>query len=379
MDGKSIVQRRSFLKGAAVAAGVGLSALLAACEKKEEGMEGPAVKRGKKFEWKLVSSFGPTAPILSTELTAMGNELREATDGALDIKFFGAGELVPAFGVFDAVKEGSVEMFYSASYYWAGKVPATQYTCSVPFGMNAQQVNAWFYGGGGMEMWQEFYGKHGLMVFPAGNTGTQMGGWFRKEIKSIKDYQGLKMRIPGLGGKVVAAVGGTVVLLAGPDIFPSLERGVIDACEWVGPLYDFNLGLHQAAKYYYSPGWHEPSTNNELTINLKAWESLPKDLQKMLELYTYKMNVKNLALFDAQNNEYLDKIKKAGIQFRVFPKDVLKALFKAAEKINEQVADSDPDARRVYDSYKKFRDGVRNWNNLNEVAYTDALKSVGAI
>jgi TRAP-type mannitol/chloroaromatic compound transport system substrate-binding protein len=230
-----------------------------------------------------------------------------------------------------------------------------------------------------MDLWQEFYGKHGLMVFPAGNTGTQMGGWFRKEIKSIKDYQGLKMRIPGLGGKVVAAVGGTVVLLAGPDIFPSLERGVIDACEWVGPLYDFNLGLHQAAKYYYSPGWHEPSTNNELTINLKAWESLPKDLQKMLELYTYKLNVNNLAQFDAQNNEFLDKIKKAGIQFRVFPKDVLKALFKAAEKINEQVADSDPDARKVYDSYKKFQDGVRNWNNLNEVAYTDALKAVGAI
>ncbi|MCZ6629284.1 MAG: ABC transporter substrate-binding protein [SAR324 cluster bacterium] len=342
-------------------------------------MEGPAVKKDVKFNWKYVTSFGPTAPVLSENVNHFADEMRIMTDGAMDIKTFGAGELVPAFGVFDAVKEGSIEMFHSASYYWAGKVPATQYTCSVPFGMNVQQTQAWFYGGGGKELWQEFYEKHNLMVFPAGNTGVQMGGWFKKEIKNIGDYDGLKMRIPGLGGKVVAAVGGTVVLLAGPDIYPSLERGVIDATEWVGPLYDFNLGLHQAAKYYYSPGWHEPSTNNETSINLKAWNSLPKDIQKMFELATFKQQAWGLAQFDARNGEFLDKLIKYGTQFRQFPDDVLKALFKAAEKINEQVADSDPVARKVYDHYKNFRDQVRKFHNLNEVSYQNALKSVGAI
>jgi TRAP-type mannitol/chloroaromatic compound transport system substrate-binding protein len=245
--------------------------------------------------------------------------------------------------------------------------------------MNTQQTQAWFYGGGGMELWQEFYAKHNLMVFPCGNTGTQMGGWFRKEIKNIGDFDGLKMRIPGLGGKVVAAVGGTVVLLAGPDIYPSLERGVIDATEWVGPLYDFNLGLHQAAKYYYSPGWHEPSTNNELSINLKAWDKLPKEFQHMFLVASYKSQAWGLAQFDARNAAFVDKIKKHGIIFRQFPDDVLKALYKAALKINEQVADSDPVARKVYDHYKNFQKDVRGWHNLNEVSYHNALATVGAI
>ncbi len=379
MQGKSLVKRRSFLKSAAVAAGAGAVALLAACEKKDEGVGGPAVKRGQKFEWKIVSSFGPTAPVISEYIKMMADDMRVMTNGDVDIKVFGAGELVPAFGVFDAVKEGSIEMFVSASYYWAGKVPATQYTCSVPFGMNTQQTQAWYYGGGGMELWQEFYEKHNLMVFPCGNTGTQMGGWFKKEIKNIGDYDGLKMRIPGLGGKVVAAVGGTVVLLAGPDIYPSLERGVIDATEWVGPLYDFNLGLHQAAKYYYSPGWHEPSTNNEMSFNLKAWNSLPTDIQKMFEAVSYKMQAWSLGQFDARNNEFMEKLVKYGTQFRQFPDDVLKALFKAAEKINEQVADSDPVARKVYDHYKNFQNGIRKFHNVNEVSYQQALKTVGAI
>ena len=376
------MNRRSIIKTLALAVGAGVTAVIAACQKKEDKAEGPAVSRKVKFQWRLAMSFGITNPVLGTSLPRMADELRTMTDGALDIKVFGGGELVPAFGVFDAAKEGSIEMMYSASYYWAGKVPATQFTCSVPFGMNAQQTNAWFYFGGGHEVWHEFYAKHNLIGFVAGNTGTQMGGWYRKPINSIKDYQGLKMRIPGLGGKVVAAVGGTVVLLPSNEIFPSLERGVIDACEWVGPWYDYNLGLHQAALYYYSPGWHEPSTNNELSINLKAWNSLPKDIQEMVKQSAMSMNVRNLAEFDAGNNEFLGKIKAydgGKIKFRQFPNDVLKKLHSEAEKINDKVASSDPDARKVYDSYLKFRDGVRSWNNINEVSYTNALKIVGAI
>ena len=332
-----------------------------------------------KFRWRLAHSFGPTAPVYAEALKNMADNFRVMTKGRLDIKIFAGGELVPAFGVFDAVKQGALEMFFSASYYWAGKVPATQFTCSVPFGMTPQQVSAWFYGGDGLKLWQEFYAKHGLMVFQAGNTGVQMGGWFRKEIKSIDDFKGLKMRIPGLGGKVVAAVGGVVVLLPGPEIFPALERGVIDATEWVGPLYDWHLGLHQAAKYYYSPGYHEPGTNNEMTTNMKSWDSLPPEFQKMIEISSAHFHVWTLANYDAQNNEYLKKIVDYGIQLRHFPDDVLRALHKAAERINDEVADSDPEARKVYDSYKKFRDGIRTWYSNQEYAYTAALKAVGVI
>ncbi len=371
---KSEIKRRSFLKKAGLSAAAATMAVVA--------YPGKTTHAATKYRWRLATSFGINAPVLGTNLPLMAKELKTMTKGQLDIKVFGAGELVPAFGVFDAAKEGSIQMMYSASYYWAGKAPATQFTCSVPFGMNAQQVNAWFYHGGGHEVWHEFYKKHGLIGFVAGNTGTQMGGWYRKEINSLKDYDGLKMRIPGLGGKVVAAVGGTVVLLPGPEIFPSLERGVIDACEWVGPYYDYNLGLHQAAKYYYSPGWHEPATNNELTINLKAWESLPREIQLMIEHAAYNLNVRNLAEFDAKNLEYLGKIRayRGGrVQFRQFPNDVLKALHTASNEIAEGVANSDPDARKVYDSYKAFQNGIRKWHNINEVAYQRALAAVGAI
>jgi TRAP-type mannitol/chloroaromatic compound transport system substrate-binding protein len=377
---RSFVSRRNILRGTAVAATLGGAALLASCEKKSEG---PAVSTSAskaKFQWRLAHSFGPTSPVISTHIKQFADGLRQMSGGALDIKVFGGGELVPPFGVFGATKEGSIEMFFSASYYWAGQVPATQYTCSVPFGMNAQQVNAWLYHGGGLDLWREFYAKQGLISFLAGNTGTQMTGWFRKEIKHIGDLNGLKMRIPGLGGKVYAEHGVKVILLPQQEIFPSLERGVIDAAEWVGPLYDYDMGLHNAAKYYYSPGWHEPSTNNELTVNLKAWESLPKEIQEMVNVSTYRMNVSQLAEFDARNREYLVKIRSSGKnEIKFLPKDVLKALYKTAEKINDQVADSDPDARKVYDHYKAFRDGVRKWHEINEWAFKDALVQVGAI
>jgi TRAP-type mannitol/chloroaromatic compound transport system substrate-binding protein len=377
---RSFVNRRNLLRGAAAAATLGGAALLASCEKKSEGPAVVTSATKAKFQWKLAHSFGPTAPVLGTNLAILASDLREMSSGALDVKVYGAGELVPAFGVFDAVKEGSIQMMYSASYYWAGKVPATQFTCSVPFGMNTQQFNSWCYFGGGHELWHEFYAKQGLIAWVAGNTGTQMGGWFRKKINHVGDLNGLKMRIPGLGGKVYAELGTKVILLPGPEVFPSLERGVVDAAEWVGPYYDFDMGLHQAAKYYYMPGWHEPSTANELAVNLKAWETLPKEIKQMIEQATFKLNVRNLAEFDFKNIEFLAKIKATGKNEIIkFPPDVLKAFHKVAEKINQQVADSDPDAGKVYESYKKFQNGVRGWNNLNEVAYTDALKAVGVI
>ena len=373
MEGQTKIDRRSFLKKASVGAAVGALATVS--------YPGKSTHAQTKFRWKLVHSFGPTSPVIVEIQQLMADNMRTMTKGQMDIKLFAGGELVPAFGVFDAVSGGAVEMFFSASYYWAGKVPATQFTCSVPFGMTAQQVNSWFYGGDGMDLWNEFYEPHNLKTFPVGSTGTQMGGWFRKEIKSVDDLDGLKMRIPGLGGKVYASKGTKVILLPGAEIFPALERGVIDATEWVGPLYDWNLGLHQAAKFYYSPGWHEPSTNNELTFNLKAWNSLPKEIQQMFEVSSHTMNLLQLAWFDARNGEFVKKIKDFGVQFRQFPDDVLKAMFIASERINQEVADSDKTgaAGKVYASYKKFRDEIRSWHKINEYAYHDALKTVGAV
>lgn len=374
------MKRRSFLKRAGAATAAAGAALLAACERKQEGGNGPAVQTDKaKFSWKLAHSFGPTAPVLGTNLPAMADDLRTMSGGALDIKVFGAGELVPAFGVFDAAVEGSIQMMYSAPYYWAGKVPFTQFVCSVPWGMTPQQVNAWMYHGGGLEVWQELYAKQGLIGFPAGNTGTQFGGWYRKEINSPEDLEGLKLRIPGLGGKMYTKVGVNVVLLPGPEIYPALERGVIDAAEWVGPFYDWNLGLHQAAEYYYFPGTHEPSTMNELTINLKAWESLPKELQEMVRHAAFKLNVNNLAEFDAKNEEHIQKIQDYGVKFRQFPDSVLQAFKKAADEINEEVADKDEDARQIYDSYKSFRDGIRAHFKVAEYAYLDALRAANLV
>ncbi|HKI99009.1 MAG TPA: TRAP transporter substrate-binding protein DctP [bacterium] len=366
------MDRRSFLKKAGVATAATTFAAVS--------YPGKTTHAQTKFRWRLAHSFGPTAPVLGTNLPAMANELRTMSKGQLDIKVYGAGELIPAFGVFDAVKEGSIQMMYSASYYWAGKVPATQFTCAVPFGMNTQQFNSWCYHGGGMEVWREFYAKQGLYPFLAGNTGAQMGGWFRKEIKTVDDLKGLKYRIPGLGGKIYAELGTKVILLPGPEVFPALERGVIDAAEWVGPYYDWNQGLYEAARYYYAPGWHECSTANEMTLNMKAWNSLPKEFQQMIDHAAYKLNVNNLAEFDAKNVEYLAKIKATGKnEIKFFPPEVLKAFYKTAERVNQQTADADPDAHKVYESYKKFMAGIRSWHKINEWGYVDALKEVGAV
>jgi len=333
-----------------------------------------------KFRWNLVHSFGPTAPVLGTNLPAMADELREMSGGALDVKVFGAGELVPAFGVFDAVSEGSAQMYYSIEYYFAGKEPAAQFFGTVPFGMNPQQVSAWLYHGGGLDIWREIYErKHNMITFPAGNTGQQMGGWFRKEIKSLDDMKGLKFRVPGLAGKIYSKIGTTVTLLPGPEIFPALERGVIDGAEWVGPFYDWNLGLHQAAEYYYSPGWQEPSAQNNLNVNLQAWKSLPAELKQMVEHAAFKLDRLNLAEFDAKNQAHVEKLADYGVKFRTFPDEVLQGMYKAALEVNEEVAATSEDTRKVWESYKSFMDSVRDFYSISEYAYISALRTVGAV
>ena len=238
----------------------------------------------KTFHWKMVTTWPPNFPVFQEGVMQFANDIETISDGRLQIQVYAGGELVPALQTFDAVSQGTVQMGHGAAYYWAGKVPAAQFMSTVPFGMTAKGMNAWLYSGGGLELWREIYKPFNIIPFPAGNSGVQMGGWFKKKITTVADLKGLKMRIPGLGGKVLAKAGGTPILLAGGEVYTALERGAIDATEWVGPYHDQRLGLYQAAQYYYYPGWHEPGTTLELIVNTQAWKSLPTDLQRIVEI-----------------------------------------------------------------------------------------------
>jgi TRAP-type mannitol/chloroaromatic compound transport system substrate-binding protein len=284
--------------------------------------------------------------------------------------------LVPALGTFDAVKAGTVEMGHSASYYWQGKIPASAFFTAVPFGMNANGMQSWISYGGGQELWNELYAPHGVRSFQAGNTGLQMGGWFNKEINSIKDFQGLKMRIPGLGGKVVAKAGAEPVLVPRGEIYTNLSTGVIDATEWVGPYHDYTLGLHKAAKYYYYPGWHEPGPVLELMINNEAWAKLPKELQQLVRTGANEMDRNMYAEWLAKDAEYFHKIQtETKTQIKKFPDDVLTTLKKHADTVKAEVAASSPLAQKVYDSFSNFQKSYDAHQNVTERAYVKAQRA----
>ena len=295
--------------------------------------------------------------------------------GRIKIRVYAAKELIPAFGGFDAVSKGTVEMNHGVAYYWSGKRFASQYFGTIPFGMNPQGANAWYYEGGGIQLWEEIYKDFNLVPMPCGNTGIQMTGWFNKQIKSVKDLKGLKMRIPGLAGKVLAEMGVNVVLLPGGEIFPALERGVIDAAEWVGPYQDRRLGLYQAAKYYYHSGWHEPSTTSELIINQKAWDSLDKDLQAIIRGAAAEANVRAISWADANNAAALDDmVKNKNVKLKLLPKSVIEELRKVTKEV---LADKnvDPLSRKVYASYKKFQKDWSKWAGISEGTYHKYIRA----
>jgi TRAP-type mannitol/chloroaromatic compound transport system substrate-binding protein len=367
--------RRKFIKnvgiGAAALGTVGVG-LLSACKDKTKEAAAPeaVAPKAKTIEWKMVTTWPPHFPMLGEGADNLAKWVDEMSDGRLKIKVYGGGELVPPLGVFDAVSQGTAEMGHGAAYYWAGKAPAAQFFAAVPFGFNAQSINAWLYSGGGMQLWEELYGKFNLKPFVAGNTGVQMGGWFNKEINTIDDLKGLKMRIPGLGGKVLAKAGGNAVLVAGGEIFTNLERGVIDATEWVGPFHDLKMGFYKAAKYYYSPGWHEPGTALEAMVNLDAWNTLPDDLKAIVEAATYRSNMWMLSEFEAKNNDALKTlINEHKVVPRQFPDSVLKALKKLSVEVLEELAASDPMSKKVYESFLTFQKNIFEWNKITEEPY----------
>jgi len=359
------MKRRTFLKKAGVGAVAGAATLAKA----------PAVLAAKTYNWKMVTTWPPHFPVLGEGADKLAQWIEEMSDGRIKIHVYGGGELIPALECFDAVSQGTVEMGHGASYYWAGKAPAAQFFAAVPFGFNAQQLNSWFYGGGGLELWREVYAPFNLVPFPAGNTGVQMGGWFRKEINSMEDFKGLKMRIPGLGGKVIAKAGGNSILVAGGEIYTNLDRGVIDATEWVGPYHDLKMGFYKAAQYYYYPGWHEPGTALECFINKKVWDELPKDLQGIIHTATMRQNIWALAEFDAKNGDSLKElVQQHGVKLKKFPDEVLKGLRKLADEVLDEVAASDPMSKKVYEAFKAFRAKVEPWTDVSERTYMETLK-----
>ena len=354
----SPASRRSALK-AAVA-----SATLAA----------PAIASGQQsFNWKMTSAYVKGTPFYMDgpgSATDLARRIDAMSGGRLKIQVFGAGELIPAFEGFDAVRAGTVEMNHANAYFWTGKSAAAQYFTAVPFGLNFQGINGWLYDGGGIELWNEVYAPFGMVALPCANTGVQMTGWFKKEIQSVADLKGLKMRIPGLAGKVYAALGVDVKVLPGGEIFPALERGVIDAAEFVGPFLDRRLGLHKAAKNYYTTGWHEPATVSELLINKAAWQKLPKDLQAVVENAAAACNVISEAWCQKHNSEAMeDLVRNQGVVARPLPEGVIKALRAETDKALADAAAKDPMTRKVHDSYMAFKAKFDRWSENSEEAY----------
>jgi TRAP-type mannitol/chloroaromatic compound transport system substrate-binding protein len=325
------------------------------------------------YHWKLVTTWPKNFPGLGTAPEKFAEVINTMSQGRLQIKVYGAGELVPAMGVFDAVSAGSVQAGHGAAYYWKGKLPSSIFFTTVPFGMNAQEMNGWLYHGGGMELYREAYAPFNLVPMAAGNTGVQMAGWFNKEINSIEDIKGLKMRIPGSGGEVWNRLGGTAVTLPGGELYTSLQTGVIDATEWVAPYNDMSFGFQEVAKYYYYPGWHEPGSTLELIINKDAWEALPKDLQKMVEVAARYANADMLDEYTARNNAALKElISKHGVQLKSLPDDVIRALHKTSDDYLAELAETDAFTNKVYQSWKTFMEGAKEYHRISEKAYINA-------
>ncbi len=367
-------ERRDFLKKASVGVAGGVAALAGCSPAAKEQSDAPAVHARKKLEWKMVTTWPPHFPILGEGADLLAKWIDEMSGGRLKITVYGGGELIPPLEGFDAANQGAVEMCHGAAYYWAGKAPATQFFAAVPFGMNGQQLNAWIYSGGGLALWQELYAPFNLVAMPVGNTGVQMGGWFNREMNSISDFQGLKMRIPGLGGKVIARAGGSAVLSAGGEIYTNLERGVIDATEWIGPYHDFLMGFFRAAKYYYYPGWHEPGTSLELIVNKLAFEQLPSELQQIVQAAAARSNAWMLSEFEAKNSIYLQKLtNEHNVELRRFSDEVLKTLRRYSQEVEEEVAEADPMSKKVYASFDAFRKNIDPWAGLSEKLYYSAI------
>jgi TRAP-type mannitol/chloroaromatic compound transport system substrate-binding protein len=349
------MERRSFLKKAAVGASVA-------------GIAAPALAQSQPtINWRLASSFPKSLDALHGAVELLSKRVSQATNGKFNIRQFAAGEIVPGLQVLDAVQAGTVEMGHSVSYYYFGKDPTFAFDSAIPFGLNSRQQTAWWDQGGGKELLRDFFKDYGIVNFMGGSTGTQMGGWFRKEIKTLKDISGLKMRISAFAGRIMQPLGLVPQQMAGGDIYPALEKGTLDAVEWIGPYDDEKLGFYKVAPYYYSPAWWEPTSQVSFYVGIKEWEKLPKDYQAVLEAATYEAHVYMQAVYDARNPAALARLIKNGVKLRFFSKEIMEGSYKATMATLEDESSKNAKFKKIYDPWKRFLQDQNQWFSVAEV------------
>jgi TRAP-type mannitol/chloroaromatic compound transport system substrate-binding protein len=356
------MDRRKFISSTGVAAAA--TATLAA----------PAIAQSMpEIKWRMTSSFPKALDTIYGAAETFSKYVAEATDNKFQIQVFPAGEIAPGLEAANEVSKGSIEMCHTASYYYWGKDPTFAIGTAVPFGLNCRQQNGWMYYGGGLELMNEFYATHNLIAFPCGNTGTQMGGWYRKEITSLADLQGLKMRIGGLAGKVVAKVGVVPQQIAGGDIYPALEKGTIDAAEWVGPYDDEKLGFFKVAPFYYYPGWWEGGPMLHTMINTAKWAELPATYQSLVKSACQAANCDMMASYDAKNPAALKRLVGGGAKLHPFPQDVLEACFTAAKETYAEISADNAAFKKVYDAMTAYRADAVLWEQVAENTFTNFM------
>jgi len=367
-----MIERRRFI---VKAGGVLVAASAAAV------IDAPNVIAQPKIKWRMPTLWPPALDVLLGSGQRLSKVVEETSGGRFQIEVFPAGQIMPPLDCFDAASKGTVESFMGSTVSWPSKDPALVYFCTIPFGMNPEGMMAWFHQGDAQKLWDETYAQYNLVPRLGPAVAPQMAGWFRKKINTVADFKGLKMRIPGLGGKVVAKAGGTVVFIPGGEIYAALERGVIDASEWIGPYDDMKLGLHNTARYYYYPGWHEPGAMLEFSFNKKAYESLPVDFQRMLDHAIAAVQVYGLTDFHAKHSIALEKLKtefKGKVEILQLPTPVLRDLKKLAIDVNREESEKSPMAKKAYASYTKFQALVGPWDHIAEGAYQQLVAGLTA-
>ena len=356
------MDRRSLIKQA------GMASILAA------GVA-PAVHAQAAIRWRMASSFPKSLDTIFGAAVTFSDMVKKMSGGKFEVSVHAAGELMPAFGVVDGVQQGSVEAAHTAPYYFFGKDECFALGCAIPFGLNSRQMTAWMYEGNGLKLMREFYAKYNIVNLPGGNTGAQMGGWFRKEIKSLKDIKGVKMRIGGFGGKVLERIGGVPQNIPGGDIYPALEKGTIDAAEWVGPYDDQKLGFNKVAPFYYYPGWWEGGPELDFLINDKAWNALSAENKAIVEAAASHAHVSMQARYDAVNPIALKQLVGAGTKLRPFPQDMMSAAFKEAMGLYDELNAKNESWRKIYADYNKFRADQNLWFRFTEMGFDRFMQS----
>lgn len=357
------MERRSFLKKAAAGAGAGIVAA-------------PAIAQSQPtINWPHASSFPKSLDTIFGASEIFCKRVGQLTNGKFTIRPFAAGDIVPGLQVLDAVQAGTVEIGHTASYYYFGKDPAFCFDTAVPFGLTSRQQAAWMESGGGNELMRDFFRGYGVVNFVGGTTGTQMGGWFRKEINTLKDMQGLKMRISGFAGRVMQRVGVVPQQIAGSDIYPALEKGTIDAAEWVGPYDDLKLGFAKVAPFYYAPGWWEASAQLSFLVGAKEWDKLPKEYQAAIEAASYEAHVAMQAEYDARNPSALAQLMKNGVKLRSFSKEIMDACYKASHEVMDEEAAKNAKFKKIYEPWKRFRQEQNQWFSVAEANIQNYLIS----